>query len=77
MQTKCKRPIPGEGTGRAKQRYLFKQKHHNKLAGNFQRKTYPSRHQEQRQKDAVLLAAVGLGFEPVAGTTFHRFTRGV
>ena len=66
MESRQVRPALGERTSRKqKQRYLFKQKHHNKHTGNFQRKIHPSRHPEQRNLDRALLAMVGLRFEPV------------
>jgi len=72
MQTKQRRPAPGRNRAdRAKQRYFFKQNHHNKHAGNSKQKNHWSRRPEQRKRDAAILASLGLGFEPVGTAMFH------
>jgi len=77
MQTEQTRPTGGRNRAGRKQRdaKYFNTPHLTKSQKIFQGKNHWSRHPEQRRRDAVILAAVGLDFERVGDSTFFHLCR--
>ena len=76
MEATKERPTPGQRVGRKKLRYFNRPSEITTPYREFSKENFhPSRHPERRREDAEILAAVGLAFERVPGTSFHRLCR--